>query len=259
MKKGALNLLAIRAGLPDSDTPLSVKETSETLIRFLEALSEVDPMFSAFTPLKRKDTVIDINILGVQGATDALIAYFLASTNWKHNKPTWDVRENPDEDTTQSTGNEFTFGFKDGGENRLSVTGNISKNTKHSPRIVFLDYFNQNTEHTYPFSWYEALLKAYVKFWQPQEATIGTSTWTRMNVKTGLGRISYFAHDYDKFDVPNDLLGVEYVKADGGRYLYICPKFTPELEAFKAQDATVNKVMEELRARVPEYTKPQRQ
>lgn len=255
MKQGAFNLLSLRAILPDSDIGLSVKDTARQLITFMDKLSDIDPMFSSFTPLKRKNTLIDIKALGVDDAIDALSTYFLESNNWRNDLPTWDIRENPDENSSQSVGFRFVFGFKDKGESRLSITGNISNDTKHFPRVLFLQYFNQETEHTYPISWYESCLKAVVQYWQPQEASVGSSAWTQMKVKTGLGRISYFANDYAKFDVLDDLTDVEYIKADNGRYLYICPSFTPELETFKAEEAQIVSVMEELRTRVPEYSK----
>ena len=88
MKQGAFNLLSLRAILPDSDIGLSVKDTARQLITFMDKLSDIDPMFSSFTPLKRKNTLIDIKALGVDDAIDALSTYFLESNNWRNDLPT---------------------------------------------------------------------------------------------------------------------------------------------------------------------------
>lgn len=261
MRKGEFNLLGLRSMLPVLETELSVKETATELILLLDNLSKFDPIFSAFVPQKRKKTRIDLSAFGIEGAVEDLTKYFLDSTNWTQNVPTWDVTPNPTEDSKLSTGFQFNFAFDEAGENRFHLTGNISHTSKHFPRIVHLQYFNTKTDFNYSFGWYENLLKAYVQYWQPLEASIIYlgSEWLNMNVKTGIGRVTYFSHHFDEFEIPNNLSGVEYVHQDNGRYLYVCPECIPEKEAFLAHEAKTVRVMKELLSRVPEYQKPPRQ
>lgn len=260
MRKGALNLLTLRGVLQSQNAGLSVNNTSRALILFLDELSRVDPIFNSFVPLKRPNTTIDIQGLGTEGAINKLNEYFLSSTNWTHDVPAWDRTSNPTLDSKLSTGFQFNFEFREGDEARFSMTGNISsdfRNPNTPPHMLNFQYFNTETDHVYSFAWYESLLKSYVSHWQPKEASIiyHSSEWLNMNVKTGIGRISYFSNNYDRFEIPNDLSEVQYRPGENGRFLYVCPEFVPEVEAFRAAEAKTVSVMKELLSRVSGYSK----
>jgi hypothetical protein len=259
MKAGYYNKFKLRGFLPDSSPRLDVKNTAEQLVGFISELTAVDDIFNRFE-LDRVKKTIDLCELGITGAVDELIKQIIESTDWWNGSPIQDRTRTPTVNSSRATGFQLRFNFKENNQKRFSIAGNISSDfNKRWKRELFLDNFNQDTDYLYPFSWYEAVLKTYVEYWNPSQVSIiyQSSDWLKMDVKTGIGRLSYFADDYD-IPVPGDLKGVEYQKSENGRYLYVCTEIIPEKEAFLACEAKTVAVMNEWLERVPEYKKEKR-
>lgn len=256
MKKGAFNLLELTGFLPDSRPRKNVEETAEELVGFIDKLSVIDDIFNRFELGDVKKT-IDLVELDKVGAEKELAKQIIETTNWWNGAPLKDRTRTPTMHSSLATGFQLRLNFKEGKQTRFSLAGNISSDYNTNwKRELFLDNFNVKTDHLYPFAWYESVLRAYVDYWNPSEASIicKSSDWLKMDVKTGIGRLSYFSDDYD-IPVPKDLKGVEYRPSENGSYLYVCTDIVPDKEVFQACEAKTVDVMNEWLERVPEYRK----
>ncbi|MTI30958.1 hypothetical protein [Xanthovirga aplysinae] len=73
--------------------------------------------------------------------------------------------------------------------------------------------------------------------------------------KAPLGWITYFSNDYE-IPIPDDLEGVEYQYTDKGKYLILSREnITNDPEKLEGSKQKLLIIMEEIKARVPEYSK----
>jgi hypothetical protein len=113
----------------------------------------------------------------------------------------------------------------------------------------------------FDFSWYERIFKSLIFTTNAKLGTVVMSNesfgkfYNRLNIKYPIGWITYFSDTYE-ICIPDDLSEVRYEFVDGGKYLYTSDEdFMKDKEAYFANQEKLQRIIHELKERVPEFVK----
>ena len=250
----AKNIFIIRSLLKQENK--SIFEVSELLINVLVKLSEYDKIFLKFVYSKQgfEDNTIDLSELDIQLAKKRLadiILYSNLTDIQKHEKV-----KNPDVYFKRDFGFLHLIKFSIKNEEQFTISGNIG--TKNYPSFRIEHFYGKKE---YSFHWYNNILKCIIDYFEPIYAAVTIrltsfiDIFSKLNVKHPLGWITYFSNDYE-LQIPDDLEGIEYEHTEKGKYLILTREdFTVSKEAYEEQRDKLLKIMQEIKRRVPEYSK----
>lgn len=122
-----------------------------------------------------------------------------------------------------------------------------------------------SANNLFEFSWYERVFKTIVFKTNADVGTIVMSNesfgkfYNQMNIKYPIGWITYFSDAYD-ICIPDNLDEVRYEFVDGGKYLYTSDQdFMKDKEAYFGNREKLQRIITELKERVPEFIKPDKE
>lgn len=121
--------------------------------------------------------------------------------------------------------------------------------------LSLLSYNSNNSS----FEYYYSILRAIVTGSNVISGAVGIRDLpfqkSCKNIIAPLGWITYFSRSF-KPEIPDDLEGIEYEHTDKGKYLILTREnFTTDKEIYEAHKQKLLNLMEEIKRRVPEYSK----
>lgn len=158
--------------------------------------------------------------------------------------------ENPDINYSRSYGFTFAITFSD------LITLTFRMGSDQSNGIGTISFARSIAKD---FDWYLAFLKNISEGLNAIYSKVGFIE-TSFNqackpYSASLGWITYFSNDFNP-EIPNDLEGIEYEFTDKGKYMILTREdFTADKETYEAYKQKLLNLMEEIKRRVPEYSK----
>lgn len=227
----------------------SIKDAASDLWDVLKALSKVDALFliPTFSKENQKDTSFRIDELSREEAVDLMSLTIL-------NFSKYDIRKyEKDQDPTVEYSRDFGFSFVLTYQQVISfnaVIGCINANG-----LSLLSYHKDDTE----FEWFYNVLSALVSGSNTIRGSVGIRDLPFQkackNIIAPLGWITYFSKKF-KPVIPDDVEGIEYEYTNNGKYLILTREdFTTDKETYESHKQKLLNIMEEIKRRVPEYSK----
>ncbi|NJM24265.1 MAG: hypothetical protein HC859_00715 [Bacteroidia bacterium] len=239
-------------GVNWAPSKITIREASIHFLGVLKALSEIDQLFS--TPVFSKDNQKDVSFLIRETSDDEAVS-LISSTILNFSK--YDIRkyekeQNPTVEYSRDFGFSFVLSYKEN-DQELSFVPRIGSAEACGMNVLSCRGIDMT------FSWSYNLLRALVLGSNAIRGVVGIRDLPFQkackNVAAPLGWITYFSNDF-KPEVPNDLEGIEYEYTDKGKYLILTREdFTTDKETYEAHKEKLFSLMEEIKQRVPEYSK----
>jgi hypothetical protein len=229
----------------------SILEIANYLDTSLKGLLLIDKAFETAYFLYKKESIpIDIR----KNDSSIILANHILE-NSKRDIVKFDKVENPDINYSRPFG--FTFGlqFRDEGKKLVALTFKLGSSVKNTIGTISI-----SNEFRKDFDWYKSVLSSFVQEEKVYCACARPNDLAYLergmsSYKFTLGWITYISNDYE-IPIPDDLKGVEYEHADNGKYLILTREdFISEPERFEAGKQKLLEIMEEIKRRVPEYSK----
>lgn len=231
----------------------SIIEISAHLWNILKALASVDLLFSE--PILSKESHEDVCIK-VSQASKEIAVKLIASTILEFSKSDilhYEKEENPGSNYSRDFGFSLVLSYKINEENVISFVPRMgSMQANGIGTLSFAKNFEKD------FLWYQRVLRALV---------LNDASWGAVGLRetpfskacrdiiAPLGWITYFSNDFAPV-IPDDLEGIEYEHTDKGKYLILTREdFTTNKEKYEAHKQKLLNIMEEIKRRVPEYSK----
>lgn len=118
-----------------------------------------------------------------------------------------------------------------------------------------------NSNKLFDFSWYERIFRSLILKTNAEVGTVVMSNesfgkfYNQMNIKYTIGWITYFSDAYE-INIPDDLGEVRYEFVDGGKFLFTSDEdFMKDKEAYFGNREKLQRIITELKERVPEFVK----
>lgn len=229
---------------------LTIKECAFKLKNILTSLSESNELFSNVALSKEDSSEVKIDI---ENTASRDVIDILSNTILDFSKA--DILKNEKESNpTLEYSRDFGFSFviKYYKDDKILISFNVIIGSSNSGGISSL-----NISCDFDFDWFFSVLKALAV-----EAFVGSIGIRDLpfnkackQYKIPLGWITYFSKDCE-VPIPDDLEGVEYENTDKGKYLILTrDNITKDAETFQFNKNKLLDVMEEIKRRVPEYSK----
>jgi len=230
---------------------LSVIEIAKLVINFYKRMASVDRNYGQINIISEKKSLyqsIDVNdSIAVQYLADEILRQNIDDIQKINKVDTPDINFSREE--------MISFGLEAKIDGETLITLNYSFSTK-LPRIssivvnekcfdtfVKVKFFLETVEKSFPIEY--SVIKISDK---------DINNFARA-CKAPLGWLTYFSNDF-KPEIPNDLEGIEYEYTDKGKYMILTREdFTTNKETYEAHKQKLLNVMEEIKRRVPEYSK----
>jgi hypothetical protein len=230
----------------------SLRDASIHLLGVLKALHETSDLFSmpVFSKENQKDVGFLIDKLSDNDAVDLISTTILNFSKYDIKK--YDKEHNPTVDYSRDFGFSFVLTYKKD-EKEISFLPRIG--SSEACGINKLSYRGNGMT----FSWCYNILKALVSGSYATKGSVGIRDLpfqkASKNIIAPLGWITYFSDDFTPV-IPDDLEGIEYEFTDKGKYLILTrDDFPTDNEIFEGYKQKLLNLMEEIKRRVPEYSK----
>jgi len=229
----------------------TISEVSNTIYCILQGLSNVDPFFKH--PLLRQEKFEDVKIDLSAGKN--VVLKTLASTIIDFSKGDilkYEKESNPTDNYSRDFGFSILIQYKDQGR-EISFTGKLGSNSVNGLGQL------SNNGYIISLEFGQKILRALIDSCDVQTGVLKLSDLDFLKAskpfKYSLGWITFFSNDY-KLQIPDDLEGIEYEHTDKGKYLILTREdFTTNKETYEAHKQKLLNLMEEIKRRVPEYSK----
>jgi hypothetical protein len=230
---------------------LTIAQIAKLVINFYKNLAVVDNDYSQINIISEKKSLLQsINV------SDSNASQYLANEILHQNID--DIRkidkvDNPDINFSRDA--IISFGLEAKTYVETLITLSFSFSTK-LPGIACI-VVNQKCFDTFRKA--KFFLETFEKSFPIEYSVIKISDQELNKVARGykapLGWITYFSKDYE-IPIPDDLEGIEYEHTNNGKYLILTrDDITKDTETFQFNKNKLLDVMEEIKRRVPEYSK----
>lgn len=250
MNTKAKSMLSIIAYAKGSEG-ISIIEVASEVYRLLKRLGEVDPIFLQPVHFNgSRDKLLDLTAYGeIDIAKMILDTYWSEITEYEfETKPTIYHRRIND-------GFSFNAKFLKSGQTMFYL--NIGIGYKYDG--ITISEFNKDVYYSY--SWYKDVLYKIVESITSFFATVKINNqpfnlfYNEHKIKFPIGWITYFSNEFEP-SIPNDLQEVRYEQVQNGNFLYTSDKdFLKDKEAYFGYKEKLNRIIDEIKTRVPEYSK----
>jgi len=227
----------------------SIIAASRDLWDLLKALSEIDELF--LTPIFSKEHQKTVSFcIEKLSREEAINIISLTILNFSmHDIAKYEKEKNPTLHYTRDLGFSFVLGYSE------TISFNVIIGCAGPNGLSLLSSHLTSS----PFEWYYRILKAIVSGSRAIRATVGIRDLPFQkackNIVAPLGWITYFSKEF-KPEIPDNLERIEYEYTDKGKYLILTREdFTMNKEIYEAHKETLLGIMEEIKQRVPEYSK----
>jgi hypothetical protein len=158
--------------------------------------------------------------------------------------------DNPDINYSRSYGFTFAINFAD------LITLTFRMGSDQSNGIGTISFARSISKD---FDWYFAFFKNVSEGLSAIYSKVGlietSFNQACKSYSAPLGWITYFSNSFNP-EIPNDLKGIEYEHTDKGKYMILTREdFTADKETYEAYKQKLLNLMEEIKRRVPEYSK----
>jgi hypothetical protein len=233
----------------------SKKSINDSLLEFwdvLDTLSKTDSLFlePIFSKENQRDVQFNIRELSKEEAVSLMSLTVLNFSKYDIRK--YEKEQSPTISYSRDFGFSFVLSYKKDGVEISFV-----------PRLGAADACGMNIlsyrGNEMTFLWCHDVLQALVLGSKAIKGSVGVRDLPFQkackDIIAPLGWISYFSNDF-KPEIPNDLEGIEYEFTDKGKYLILTREdFTTDKEIYEAHKQKLLNIMEEIKRRVPEYSK----
>jgi hypothetical protein len=234
---------------PSKDT---IKESSSHFWKILKALSEVDIIFvnPIFMAENQKDVGFQIDKLSEENAVDLIALTILNFSKYDIRK--YEKEQNPTIEYSRDFGFSFVLMYKHGNS---KISFSVKVGNPKACGMTLLSYGGDKLNLKLCYSTLKALVSG-------SNAIKGSISLLDLpfqegnkNIIAPLGWITYFSNDF-KPVIPDDLEGIEYEYTDKGKYLILTrDDFPTDKKIFEGYKQKLLNIMEEIKRRVPEYSK----
>jgi len=231
----------------------SIKDVSSELWKTLIGLSKVDELFKnpVLSEEGYKDVLIDIRLEDKAGIE------LISQTILDFSKRDILVNEgvhNPTVGFSRDFGFMFVLSYNNREKNEVSFIPRMGSSQANGIGTVTI-----SKELNKDFNWYYSVLRTLI---DNSSAKLGSVSLKEVafneicnNYAYPLGWITFFSNDYN-IEIPNDMKGVECENAEKGMYLISTREdFTMSKESYETHKQKLLDLMEEIKRRVPEYSK----
>jgi hypothetical protein len=231
----------------------SIIEISAHLWSILKALESVDLLFSK--PILSKEKHEDVCIK-ISHVSREIAVKLIASTILEFSKSDilrYEKEENPSFNYSRDFGFSLVLSYKVNEENVISFVPRMGSTQANGIGTLS---FSKNLEKD--FLWYQRVLHALIT---------NNASWGAVGLRetpfnkackdiiAPLGWITYFSNNF-RPEIPNDLEGIEYEHTEMGKYLILTREdITTNKEIYEVNKQKLLNIMEEVKRRVPEYSK----
>lgn len=226
----------------------SIIEASYDLWDLLKAFSQLDESFllPTFSKENQKDVSFRADLLSKEEAVKIISSAILNFS--KYDIAKYEKEQNPTIEYSRDFGFSFVLSYGQ------AMSFNIITGCSTANGLSLLSY-NSNSS----FEYYYSILRAIVTGSNAIRGAVGIRDLpfqkSCKNIVAPLGWITYFSRDF-KPEIPNDLEGIEYEFIDKGKYMILTREdFTTDKETYEAHKQKLLNVMEEIKRRVPKYSK----
>jgi hypothetical protein len=231
----------------------SIIEISVHLWSILKALASVDDLFlrPVLSKENYEDVCLEISQVSKETAVKQISSAILEFS--KSDILQYEKEKDPSINYSRDFGFSLVISYRVNEENVISFVprmGSIQANGIGT--LSFAKNFQKD------FLWYHSVLRSIVTndaSWGAVGLRETPFNKSCKNIIAPLGWITYFSKDF-KPEIPNDLQGIEYEHTDTGKYLILTREdFTTDKETYEAHKQKLLNLMEEIKRRVPGYSK----
>lgn len=227
----------------------SIIEASYDLWDLLKSFSQLGELFllPTFSKENQKDVSFRADLLSKEEAVKIISSAILNFS--KYDIAKYEKEQNPTIEYSRDFGFSFVLSYGQ------TMSFNIITGCSTANGLSLLSYNINNSS----FEYYYGILRTIVTGSNAIRGAVGIRDLpfqkTCKNIIAPLGWITYFSKSF-KPEIPDDLEGIEYEHTDKGKYLILTREdFTTNKETYEAHKQKLLKLMEEIKRRVPEYSK----
>jgi hypothetical protein len=232
----------------------TIHEAAVVLWNIFDSLSKADRLFSSpvFSKENQKDVLFKISSDTKQDVIESMALTLLNFSKYDIRK--FEKEQNPTVNYSRPFGFSFVVTFYEGNRKCISFIPRIGSNEANGFSTISI-----SRDFDKDFDWFFSVLKALVESsgaFQGGLHLLGSQFFeATKQFKRPLGWITYFSNAFNP-EIPNDLEGIEYEFTDKGKYMILTRQdFTTDKETYEAHKQKLLNLMEEIKRRVPEYSK----
>lgn len=219
--------------------PITILEIADKIVRFVDALANVDPIFHSFTYTPRKKNKTDFNVKAnnkkelIAALANCILEDFRGDINHheKVGRPTLDYR--------RDFGFRPLLNFKVNGKIAFSIIPSLGNKGYDGFNI---EYFKSG--FAFPYEWFIDIFEAMVVYTKPLYGCIRLNSPrlnTSIHAKWQLGIGAYFSADLQWVIEDLNIEKREHEKIDGVFVYPVNPGFSKDKENY---DAAIGKLIE---------------